>query len=164
MHYFAYAYIILIVANKFDNNNGFFTALVFTLGWITYISAQYIFRGKYYSAYLACGHIFLALILVVMAISGSDLIKIILWVFSGFGAGTVFCIKEVLKKHGGNSANTLETSENYGHILGLLACIGAYAIFDTITAPIIVASVCAILTVFLVFILSYNKTKEFNYD
>ena len=52
MHYFSYAYIILIIASTFDKYNGFFAALIFALGWVTYTSAQFLFRGKKYYTYL----------------------------------------------------------------------------------------------------------------
>jgi hypothetical protein len=164
MHYYSYAYIILIITNRLDNYNGFLTALVFVLGWITYTSAQYIFRGKHYFAYLVCGHIFLVFLLFTMVLCNSNITKIILWIFTGFGGGTVFCIKEVLKQQGQYDNHELETSENYGHILGVFASICMYIMFRNEVASIAFAGICGALTVFLVFIFRLNSKKETSYD
>ena len=164
MHYFSYAYIVLMITSRLDNYNGFLTALIFVLGWITYSSTQYILRGKQYLTYLVCGHVFLALILTVMALCESDLIKVFLWILTGFGGGTVFCIKEILKQHGKYDNYALETSENFGHVIGVIACICVYTVFKNTDATILFASACAALTVILVFYFRLNGMKETNYD
>lgn len=162
MHYFSYAYILLITANTIDKYNGFLTALIFVLGWVTYTSAQYIFRGKRYFTYLISGHIFLVLILFVMAISSSEIVKLTLWILTGFGGGTVFCIKEVLRQRSKYDNQALETSENYGHILGVVCSIATYSVFRSMDAPIAFAGVFAAITVLLVLIFQHNFHKEGN--
>lgn len=162
MHYFSYAYIVLIIANTFDKYNGFLTALIFVLGWVTYTSAQYIFRGKRYFTYLVCGHIFLVLVLFTMAICSSEIVKVVLWILTGFGGGTVFCIKEVLKQCGKYDKYALETSENYGHLLGVICSIATYSVFRSMDAPIVFASICAAITVLLVSIFRLNSHGEVN--
>ena len=158
MHYFSYAYILLIIAGKLDNYNGFFTALFFVLSWITYTSAQYIFQGKKYYTYLISGHIFLVFVISGIALTTSDPMKIILWILTGFGGGTVFCIKEILKNNRGYDSHIFESSENYGHVLGVFCSIIMYIVFDTINASVYFAAICAASTAILASI-SYYKSS-----
>jgi hypothetical protein len=164
MHYFSYSYIVLVIAHNFDNHNGFITAFIFALGWVTYTSAQYIFKGNNYSIYLICGHIFLVILLIAMSLCNSDLTRIFLWVLTGFGGGTVFCIKEILTQHNKYDNHLLETSENYGHVFGVIASIILYAIFRNVNVPIFFASICAMLTVLLAFLLRLNTKGDKNHD
>jgi hypothetical protein len=160
MHYFSYAYIVLIIASNLDNFHGFLTALIFVLGWITYTSTQYILRKKKNYTYLICGHLLLFALISGIAIVSSETIKVILWILTGFGGGTVFCIKEILKSKQSYDNHTLESSENYGHILGVLCSIILFSIFGTLNAPIYFAAICAASTALLAAFLNKNQVKE----
>lgn len=160
MHYFSYAYILLIIAGKLDNYHGFFTALLFVLSWITYTSAQYIFNGKKYYTYLINGHVFLVLVISGIALTTFVPLKIVLWVLTGFGGGTVFCIKEILKSKRGYDYHALESSENYGHVLGVFCSIILYVLFFTLNASIYFAAFCAAGTALLAIISYKNKIME----
>ena len=160
MHYFSYAYIVLIIAGKFDNYHGFLTALLFVLSWITYTSAQYIFTEKKYYTYLITGHIFLALLISAIALTTIEPLKIVLWILTGFGGGTVFCIKEIQKSKRGYDNHTLESSENYGHFLGVFCSIILYVLFGTLNAAIYFASICAAITALLASVSYKNKIME----
>jgi len=160
MHYFSYAYIVLMIVGSLDNYNGFLTALFFVLSWITYTSAQYIFRGKKYYTYLIAGHLFLVLVISGIALTTSDPIKIVLWILTGFGGGTVFCIKEILKGKRMHDNHTLESSENYGHVLGVSCSIILFILFNSINASIYFAAICAATTAILARILYKNSNLE----
>jgi hypothetical protein len=160
MHYFSYAYIVLYIASSCDRIFGFLTAGIFVFGWVTYTSVQYILKNKKYFIYLIGGHIFLVIILATMVIIKSDIMKVALWVLTGFGGGTVFCIKEILKKYPGYNNYDLETSENYGHIVGVVFSIVTFMIFKNINAPIISSAIFAGATVLLASNLWVNDNKE----
>lgn len=162
MHYFSYAYIMLIVAGKMDNYHGFLTALFFVLSWLTYTSAQYIFNEKKYYTYLIGGHIFLIFVISGIALTTSGALKIVLWILTGFGGGTVFCIKEILKKKHGYDNYVLESSENYGHILGIFCSIILYVLLDNLNAPIYFAIICAASTALLAIVSYINQITEGN--
>ena len=160
MHYFSYAYIVLIIAGSLDNYHGFLTALFFMLSWITYTSAQYIFKGKKYYTYLITGHIFLVLVISGIAVTTFEPLKIVLWILTGFGGGTVFCIKEILKIWQGYDNHTFESSENYGHVLGVFCSILLYVLFDTLNASIYFAAICAASTALLAIVLYKKQITE----
>lgn len=157
MHYFSYTYIVLLIVSAFDKYHGGLTAFIFVLGWITYTIVPYILRGKKHALYLICGHAFLFIVILSMALTQSNLLFVILWILTGFGGGTVFCIKELLKRTICYEDLILETAENYGHVLGVLCSIISYAIFDLLAAPIIFAAICAITTVILTFVFKFHK-------
>lgn len=163
MHYFSYVYILLIIAKKLDAYQGYLVAVYFVLGWLTYVSAEYIFSGKYYFKYLIFGHIYLLIVLALMTFIESPLIRVLLWVLTGFGGGTVFCIKKIFIKFEKYDKYSLETAENYGHILGVVASIIIYCLFRNMSAPIFFACICAGLTVVLVIIFRLNE-KGVKYD
>ena len=162
MHYFSYAYIMLIIAGKLDNYHGFLTALFFVLSWLTYTSAQYIFKEKKYYTYLIAGHIFLIFVISSIALITSESLKIVLWILTGFGGGTVFCIKEILKEKREYDNHALESSENYGHVLGIFCSIILYVLLDNLNAPIYFAVICAASTAILAIVSYKNQITEGN--
>jgi hypothetical protein len=153
---------MLIIAGKLDNYHGFLTALFFVLSWLTYTSAQYIFKEKKYYTYLIAGHIFLIFVISGIALTSSGALKIVLWILTGFGGGTVFCIKEILKKKREYDNHALESSENYGHVLGIFCSIILFVLLDNLNAPIYFAVFCAASTALLAFVSYKNQITEGN--
>lgn len=164
IHYFSYTYIVLFIIRTFDMYYGWLTSFIFVLGWITYTAVPYVLRKRKYTIYLISGHIFLFFIILSMALTQSSWLFSILWILTGFGGGTVFCIKEILKKNNCYEETMLETAENYGHVLGVLFAMLIYSIFSLLAAPIIFAAICAILTVILTLIFEFYKRGEKKYD
>ena len=165
MHYFSYTYIVLFIISTFDKYHGWLTSIIFVLGWITYTIVPYVLRKRKYAIYLISGHTFLFFIILSMAFTQSSWLFVILWVLTGFGGGTVFCIKELLKRNNCYEEVVLETAESYGHVLGVLCSMIIYSIFNLLAAPIIFAAICAIATVILTFIFKFHKNGgEKKYD
>lgn len=148
MHYFGYVYFILVILYNYGSSLRLIVyGLLFALGWLTYVSVPHILRGKQYPVYFIIGHSFLATVLLLLACSGSMITLIILWMLTGFGGGTVFCIEKINKRDNICSKDELTFSENVGHILGALIGIIIYAITGELTAPIIYSASCAIFAI-----------------
>jgi hypothetical protein len=130
------------------------------LSWITYTSAQYIFKEKKYYTYLIAGHIFLVFAICGIALTTYEPLKIVLWILTGFGGGTVFCIKEILKGKPEYNNLALESSENIGHVLGVFCSILLYVLFNTLNAPIYFAAICAASTALLAIVLNRSQITE----
>ncbi|HYE09043.1 MAG TPA: hypothetical protein VEF53_02560 [Patescibacteria group bacterium] len=157
IHYFSYSYLILIKIFEVDNFNGFFTSGMFVLGWITYTATPYMLRKRSYERYFIFGHISLFIILVSMYFLNNLYIKIILWVLTGFGAATVFCIERIFAKNRIQNKHQLDLSENTGHIMGLCSGLLIYNLFHSIDSVIMSAGVYALLTA--IMMLRYLKTN-----
>ena len=159
MHYFSYAYTVLFFSLQFnDQYSKYFTAVVFALGWITYTLVPYILTKERYIFYLVSGHIYLTFVLLSMALVNSVYLKLTLWILTGLGGGTVFCIEKIFKKINIYNKYSIDTSENYGHVVGLISGILIFNFFKSYEAAIIFSSLCALLTAFLAIRIN-NKNK-----
>ena len=134
--------------------------LIFIIGWITYLIVPHIMTGKAFGKYFICGHVFLTIVLFVLAINYDTTLSAILWILTGFGGGTVFCIKELNTKLGLCSSNDIVFSENIGHILGALMGMVSYYSFESYMAPIIFSMICALSAVIGMSFLLYRGGKE----
>lgn len=153
IHYFVYAYSMIGLACGLVQYNEF-SVIYFVASWLTYLMTEPIlkrFGHRKCLWYLTVGHVMLAALLIFTsyaAVKGSILF-FLLWILSGFGGGTVFCIKPVEQERGGNiSAESWTLSENLGHVLGsLTACIWVGFGMEAALLPAVGAGF-AILTVF----------------
>lgn len=126
MHYFVYAYSMIELAHSMLKHSAL-ALLFFVISWFTYLMTEPMLRrfghGKWLR-YLMVGHLLLALSLFLAsyaAVKESNWFFLI-WILSGFGGGTVFCVKLVEQEKGrGISADNWVLSENLGHILGCFA-------------------------------------------
>lgn len=85
--------ILLIVAivEKEKTNNRFAVVLC----KIKPINVVMIVHQMHYFTYFICDHIFLSMVPLILAINYNSRISAILWILTGFGEGTVFCIKKI---------------------------------------------------------------------
>lgn len=93
-----------------------------------------------------------------MALVNSVYLKLVLWILTGLGGGTVFCIEKIFKKINIYNKYSIDTSENYGHVAGLISGILIFNFFKSYEATIIFSSLCALLTAFLAIRIN-NKNK-----
>lgn len=157
MHYFSYSYFILIILMLLGGYQGIFASCIFVLGWIPYTLIPIILRKNSYILYFIVGHVFLVLVLLIMSFTTNINLRIFLWIITGFGGGTVFCIEKILKRYNDFNKAALTFSENIGHVLGIASGIGIYLIFKSTNIVIISASIFAAITVVLMII--YLKSK-----
>lgn len=162
MHYFSYYSIILIVFMKIDQYQGYFTSFIFVLGWVTYTITPYFLTKRKYEAYFMYGHIFLFIILLSMFFITNTNIRIILWILSGFGGGTVFCIEKIFIHRSIYKKTSMDTSENIGHLLGLFSCFLINNLFSSIDSTIFISAIYALITasMMLIYIKKFKVLKD----
>lgn len=144
MHYFCYTYFIIIIIHNVMRYSSFMICIFFALGWVTYISIGYLLNKTNYKAYFIMGHSFLFITLGLMYFNFSDYLTIVLWICTGFGAGTIFALNELNKNLLPYDKNAMDYSENIGHILGIILSLILYIISNNIYLPIAGASALAI--------------------
>lgn len=162
IHYFAYSYFILIIFQKAFSSNIEMVAIIFVLGWLTYILVPHFIKGTKYQYYFIIGHIYLLIVLVLLYLNRGLHAAIFLWIFTGFGGGTVVCLEKIRKQNKLGNKESLELSENIGHILGVIVGLVCYYSFNNVYSPILVsiaAVLCAIgLMLKLIKKLQYHRT------
>jgi len=159
MHYFSYSYLILLIIMLIGKFSAYYACLSFVLGWITYAMLPYLLKNinKHQLIFVA-GHIYLALVLIFMSFTNSIEFKILLWIITGFGGGTVYCIEKIYASYNDLNKGALEFSENIGHVLGLTFGILIFNITNSYNMVIISAGTLTIITVMLMIL--YIKSKQ----
>ena len=158
IHDFSYCYfIILLIVDLLNNGRLYLIGLLFSLGWLTYSYIPEIIKGKKYEKYLIVGHIYLSIILIMLA-NAKGIWIVVFWVLTGFGSGTVYCISKIVEKDIGEGAkDDITFSENIGHILGIVIGLIGYVLFNgEILVPIYIAIIFAISTAILMIIYHTN--------
>jgi hypothetical protein len=165
-HYFTYAYAVPLLLAPASLGGFFFVGIWFALGWISYLSAELLWHRWPLRTVFIVGHSFLAIILMLMtAMSGVPWLILVLWMLSGFGGGTVYCLT-VLHKREGIAHERLERAEDVGHLLGVaLAAAGVYALnWSATTLPAIgsIWAICAAIVMIAIATASrcHNKSRE----
>lgn len=146
-HYFCYSYIIPLMFVMRYQVSPAVAGLVFCVGWVSYILSQPLFGDKNLVLTFAGGHVFASITLVAMFLfsSRSFLILILLWFLTGFGGGTVYCLRK-LKEKSVSDKSDLDSWENIGHVLGVLICLLVLLISGTPQLAFAVAAFIAAVT------------------
>ena len=135
---------MLVILDSFVTASHMVIGILFVIGWITYLIVPHILRGKRFFLYFISGHFFLSLILLGLALNYNTVSAAILWILTGFGGGTVFCVKKINDIYSDCNSNDIVFSENVGHILGTTLGLVAFYVFHSLQAPIIFSMCCAI--------------------
>ncbi len=126
IHYFLYAYGIAWILHEKDNIPLAAVGAAFAAGWIIYLAVEPIFGKVNYSRTLSLGHVFVAAVLLLMSSDTANGYSTILWVATGLGGGTVYCIHRL----GGPEAE-MDLAEEIGHWVGPLLAITIFLVgFD----------------------------------
>jgi uncharacterized protein YacL len=83
-----------------------------------------------------------------------------LWVLTGFGGGTVFCINKINEITEESSKSDIIFSENLGHIAGVVIGMFTYAITDRIDLPMYQSFIFAGATALLMTLYYYLKVRR----
>lgn len=156
-HYFVYAYMIPFIFVKYYSIRPICVGLLFSIGWLSYILSKNILGGKRLFLIFVGGHIYVAIILLIMYLyaSSSLILLLILWCLTGIGGGTVYSIRKI-QDMSSNERGYLDAWENVGHILGLIICILFIYIYSNPSLVFLVAAILAISTCIL-FVLTQKR-------
>lgn len=150
-HYFAYNYIMIILSMDYFRNP-FIVSAWFIANWIPYtITEPMVKKLKWcnWKRIALFAHVFNAVVLFGMCvcIHHNIYITLILWIFTGFGGGNVFCIKKSLEKKVKYDKKVWMFSEQIGHILGVMTALIISLIGLHIEYSLIMASIFALITI-----------------
>ncbi|MFZ1726328.1 MAG: hypothetical protein WBO29_05305 [Albidovulum sp.] len=122
-HYFAYAYAVPLLVATTTLGGTHLVGFWFACGWVTYLSAEAIWRRCPPQFAFISGHLLLAAVLLLLSWFGNaPLAAATFWILSGFGGGTVYCLP-LLHDQAGLSHEQLEGTEDVGHLLGIAVAI-----------------------------------------
>ena len=122
-HYFVYAYGIVYLIYTQSDSGKVGAAVVFALGWITYLSAERLWGRFKNRLVFICGHLFVAICLTGIALYGTHTVVVAsLWILTGFGGGSVYCITRMAHDFSATEAK-LGVWEDIGHVAGVLVAI-----------------------------------------
>jgi hypothetical protein len=155
-HYFSYCYAAIAFAATLTNMA---IALgLFLAGWAVYILAPRLYNGYKLTHSFYAGHSFLVLVLLSMFFVPSMALKAILWILTGLGGTTEFCLARLSLERGGTpDGGTF--AENAGHILGVALSIVVYIITNDLS-PTIVVSAAAALGAVIMAVVALHSRKE----
>jgi hypothetical protein len=127
-HYFVYAYAVLYLAFTVSAGSAVAAALAFALGWITYLSAERLWQRFPEPTVFIAGHTFLTAALLGLGLAGENSwVAVLLWVLTGFGGGSVYCLVSISAKSG-LSNERVENAEDVGHVGGVALAIALVTI------------------------------------
>lgn len=142
MHYFVYIYVLILFAIR-SRTGSLFTVALFCTSWVVYLLPQTIAEKlgwkKLKAMFFIC-HSFLGAVIVGMCIADilHDTTAVyVLWIMTGLGGGSVFCIKELTGQY---KKTNMNYTENFGHILGVAVAIGLTVLFPDAPAAVYLAA------------------------
>ena len=140
VHYFSYCYAAIALAAVYAGTGA---ALgLFLAGWVVYITAARLYRRYQLQQAFFFGHSLLVLLLLGMYFVPSLPLKAALWVLTGLGGTTEFCIARLSRERGGTGDGGI-FAENTGHVLGVALCMAAYALTQELFAVLFVSAAAA---------------------
>lgn len=162
IHYFVYTYIMPIYLYQ-RTGSFIIVAISFVFTWIVYLFPQTIVE-KYdimkYKTVFFVGHSFLATCLGLMTwMANARFTKGVLfcWLLTGFGGGTVFCIKHLSSRY---EQINMDLSENIGHVMGpALAILICFYAPEIETTALSLAACTSVIATLLIAIIVVAKEK-----
>lgn len=125
MHYFAYTYIMPLVAAELTKSI-YAAAALYGLTWVVYLLPQWFAERQKNPDpqlfFFVC-HAWLSLTMGMLAAAfslGRIRLGFAAWMLTGLGGGSVFCIKSLTPRSG---LHNMTLSENIGHFLGTAAAV-----------------------------------------
>lgn len=146
-HYFCYAYMIPVVFAAVYNVEPGLVGVLFCVGWVSYISSRSVFGEERLIRNFAVGHVIAAITLAVVFwfYSTSFLVVLAAWFMSGFGGGTVYCLRE-LRAKSSTDRSDLDSWESIGHVVGVAVCLAVLVVVQKPQFVFAFASAIALFT------------------
>jgi len=156
-HYFCYAYLIPATLITSYGITSPYSGLLFCIGWVGYLYAEKIFGLSNLVRTFLIGHALAgsALALIYFTQGYNLLLFLLLWLLTGFGGGTVYCLRKLHSLAIPDSSD-LESSENIGHTIGIVICLVTLSVFKTPELSFLAAALLAAAT-FIAFALSQRQ-------
>lgn len=149
MHYFAYCYAVPRLVADIVLGGSAYIGLWFAAGWVSYLSAETLWKRFDPSIVFLIGHTFLAFVLILMwAFQPSPFASLVFWILSGFGGGSVYCIT-LMHRSESLDHSRLENSEDLGHLLGVVLAIGLVSFSGEVSVLPLAGGLLAIATALL---------------
>ncbi len=154
-HYFVYAYGIPILLLTYFGMEPILVGPVFCIGWLSYVTAKKLFGTRSLFVTFAVGHLWSTIILLLLFFYSEQSITalLVLWFLTGFGGGTVYCLRELEAQSKAENMN-LDAWESYGHITGSVLFLLILVVRSTVFETFLVGSLIAAITC-LAFVFSY---------
>lgn len=160
MHYFCYCYFIAIMIFnlKFIQDLALpplvSISICFALSWVTYTWIPLLLKKDTYVKYYIVSHIYLLAVLLLMALYPESVLLIVLWILTGFGGGTGYCIEKIDLLDSTANSDDMIFIGNLGHILGVAAGMITFTVFNTAYSTIFLGAIFTVLAT--VMIAHYN--------
>lgn len=133
-HYFSYAYAIPVLVARPELGGFGAIGFWFACGWISYLSAEALWRRFSPRPVFIIGHVSLAAILVSLTLTSAAPVWVVtFWILSGFGGGTVYCLT-LLHRQSGGAPERLERAEDAGHLVGVALALALVLALDVTAA------------------------------
>ena len=160
VHYFLYAYAVLSFVFLRTGESTTVTATVFALGWVTYLSAEHLWGNWSLTKVFIIGHVNVATCLFAMYAVQSDVVEwCALWVLTGFGGGTVYCLTRLLLSSSIEDIS-IAAWEDVGHVVGVTAAITLVFFWNFNEALLcIAASLAALIAAVGMFLYTQNTRR-----
>lgn len=129
-HYFSYCYALPVLFAKPALGGVSWTGAWFACGWITYLLAESVWRRFSPTVTFIVGHIYVAALLILITLyKDVPWATIGLWILSGFGGGTVYCLT-VLHHRQELPHWRIVVAEDIGHFVGVIVAIAMVMLFS----------------------------------
>ncbi|AEF83167.1 hypothetical protein [Leadbettera azotonutricia] len=143
MHYFVYCYAAFIIA--FELGGRASAVLAFLASWTVYVLSPLLYRKvKDPRKAFFFGHSLLVIILTGIYFVPPLPVKLLLYLMTGIGGTTEFCIGNLAKKWGLYREDVQGFSENIGHVLGVAACLLLFIIQGDLQISLLFAAAFAL--------------------
>ena len=121
----------------------------FALGWVSYCFAPILFQRLPPVKVFITGHLLVTVALCAICFCTHRLLPVLAaWFFSGFGGGSVYCLRD-LNGRRGSLATDLDSWENLGHVSGAAIALIAATASNTPHCAFAVAAILALSTAIL---------------
>lgn len=149
-HYFLYSCFLPLVFIRTQAVPLALIGLAFALGWTSYCWAPWLFRRWRPERAFVFGHcvVVAALVMMIWWIA-SPTVVLLAWFISGFGGGTVFCLRDLERRRHPAREGHMDAWENIGHVIGAGAGIVIVSTLGNVAAAFEIAAGAALCTAFL---------------
>ena len=162
IHYFVYCYVMFYWIILYLSSFMYLCGFVFTIGWLSYLLSEPILKKFNKILVLSGGHVSLTGLLVLLALTGesSIMLLITLWFLTGFGGGTVFCLRRSNQELPKQNQVDMNRWEDIGHVVGVFLCTLSFVITEDLRICLVIAGVMAFITALLYMMWNYHQVRS----